>query len=778
MAVFLTQLVVIAAAYFASARLGLTLAFAAEQVTVVWPPTGIALSAALLFGYRIWPAITLGAFLANATTPGTPLAVAAGISIGNTIEAMLGAWLLQRAGFRVSLERFKDVLLLFVFGSLVSTAASATIGVSTLCIGGLQSWARFGELWRDWYLGDAVGALIVAPLILTIAKPVRRAGSRAEFLGMLVAAAALILTIVTGRFPVQTSSPEYLAFPLLIWGAIRFGPGGAAAVTFLTSAIMVLSTINGYGPFLEGTIYDRLVALTLFMSVFALTGGVLAASATESGNAESRYRSLVLATAQVVWSTTPEGEVVEDLPTWRAFTGQSKERAMGRGWIEQVHPEDLQHVIDVWEHSLLKGTPHEVEFRVLAADGSYRDVYGRAAPVFDTGGRVREWVGTLTDITEKKNAERKQKALQEELAEGNRRKDQFLAMLAHELRNPLAPITTAIELIRAKPGNPETVAWATDIMKRQAGNMIRLLDDLLDVARITSGKVQLQLEPVNLTTLVDRAVEAVRPTLDGNKLQVNAHFESNSLILDADPTRLEQVIINLLTNAAKFTPDGGRIDVTVKSEFNEAVVSVRDTGVGVTADLLPRIFDIFTQADQSLARSQGGLGIGLTIVETIVKLHGGKVEAFSDGPGRGSEFVVRLPVSATEERPPQSAKPPEQRSERKTVLVVEDNVDAAATLAAMIEVMGHNVHVTHDGPSGLEAVHRLSPHVVLLDIGLPRMDGYEVARKIREFDRLRSIMLVALTGYGQEQDRAKSSAAGFDLHLIKPVGLDVLQKLL
>jgi len=362
------------AVYVASAKMGLTLAFVAEQVTVVWPATGIALCAVLLFGYRIWPFIALGAFIANVTT-NTPAATSLGIAAGNTLEAIAGAYLLKRAvDFRPSLGRFRDVFGLIVIGAGISTIVSATWGVTSLCVSGMQPWGRFGSLWFVWYLVDAMGNLLVAPLVLTLSATESRSRLRGRGLAELPLFIALLGVVDLFIFAGQTLGlehhpPDYAVFPLLIWAALRFGPAGTAITTFITALVAVLGTVHGFGPFNGGSTNQDLIALQLFMSVAAATGLIMAASHSERDAAvtalhrsEERYKSLVLASSQVVWSTSTPGEVVEDLPTWRAFTGQTKEEMMGRGWLRMLHPDEIQAVGDVWDHSLETPAPHEHEF--------------------------------------------------------------------------------------------------------------------------------------------------------------------------------------------------------------------------------------------------------------------------------------------------------------------------------------------------------------------------------------------------------------------------------
>jgi len=365
-------------------------------------------------------------------------------------------------------------------------------------------------------------------------------------------------------------------------------------------------------------------------------------------------------------------------------------------------------------------------------------------------------------------------------ADLHRRKDEFLAMLSHELRNPLAPILNAVELLRhqGEGGNP-LQAKARAIIERQVGQLKALVDEMLEVSRITTGRIRLHYEYVDMRTIVDRAVESARPLIDQRHHQITVSLSPEPIWLHADSTRLEQVVVNLLTNAAKYTDEGGRISLTLEREGDEAVLRVRDTGVGIAPELLPRIFELFTQAERSLDRSQGGLGVGLTIVQKLVEMHRGRVQVYS-ALGHGSEFVVRLPVDELPEPQPQAV--PIETAQRPAhslrVLVVDDNVDQAESAALLLRVAGHEVWVANSGPAALDAAIQYRPDLVLMDIGLPGMDGYEIARRLRQQPGLQDTMLVAVTGYGQESDRQRSHEAGFDHHLVKPVTKQVLQAIL
>ena len=365
------------------------------------------------------------------------------------------------------------------------------------------------------------------------------------------------------------------------------------------------------------------------------------------------------------------------------------------------------------------------------------------------------------------------------LKEADRRKDEFLAILAHELRNPLAPIRNAVQIFRAKGPPSAELQWATELIDRQVSQMTRLVDDLLDVSRITRGKIDLRKERVELETVVKSAVEASRPLIEkwGHKLTVS--IPPLPIFIEADQTRMAQVILNLLNNSAKYTDQGGRIWLTAERQGDEVSIRIRDSGIGIPKEMLPRIFDMFTQVDQSLERTEGGLGVGLTLVQRLVEMHGGRVEARSDGPGKGSEFVVRLPVvrEVNESAPAQVVDQVNKPSARR-ILIVDDNRDSADSLGMLLSMMGNKVYTAQDGLEAVGAAAAFQPDVVLLDIGLPKLNGYEACRRIREQEGGERMLLVALTGWGKEEDRRRSKEAGFDHHLTKPIEFDALQKLL
>jgi CheY-like chemotaxis protein/two-component sensor histidine kinase len=369
-----------------------------------------------------------------------------------------------------------------------------------------------------------------------------------------------------------------------------------------------------------------------------------------------------------------------------------------------------------------------------------------------------------------------------DLRTADRRKDEFLATLSHELRNPLAPIRTAAQMLTVANLDREQLAWARQVIHRQVEHMARLLDDLLDVARITRGKLELRKERVDLGTVVDAAIESARPLITARKHGLTVDLSPELPSLNADPVRLAQVLSNLLTNAAKYTDPPGRITLTARVVDDDTLcISVKDNGIGLSPTALAHIFQMFSQVEDAYSRSEGGLGIGLALVKGLVTLHGGSIEAFSDGPGAGSEFVVTLPIDRglySDEVDVRSATGASAQPSRRRILVADDNQDAADSLAMLLEAAGHEVATAHGGESALSIASTFQPAVALLDIGMPDLDGYEVAKRLRTAPWGRSMYLIAITGWGQEEDKRRALGAGFDFHLTKPIELHQLEALL
>ncbi|MHB8971462.1 MAG: PAS domain-containing hybrid sensor histidine kinase/response regulator [Pirellulaceae bacterium] len=495
-------------------------------------------------------------------------------------------------------------------------------------------------------------------------------------------------------------------------------------------------------------------------------------------DSETRYRR-VFETAKdgILILDTDTGNITDANPFMSELLGYSHEHFLGR---------------ELWEIGLFSDkVANEAAVRQLQDTGYIRYEHlpletnrGRRVEVEVVANAYREDCHkviqcNIRDITDRSHLEKKTLEQAAVLANLDHRKDEFLAMLSHELRNPLAAITNAVQLLSLQKHEDTLQHQARTIIERQMGQLIRLVDDLLEVSRITSGRIHIHKERIGLNGIVERAVETTRPLMDQHRHELTVSLSPQPIWLHTDASRLEQVIVNLLTNAAKYSADSGCISLVVQQEGHEAVLRVQDQGVGIAPELLPHIFELFTQAEQSLDRSQGGLGIGLCLVQRLVEMHGGKVEAYSV-LGQGSEFVVRLPVMMESATQPSSS--PEVTAEPISsslrVLLVDDNVDAAHSLGLLLGASGHTVRAAFDGLSAVEAALDFRPDVVLLDIGLPGIDGYEVAKRMRQHPDLRNVMLVAMTGYAQASDKLRSRNAGFNHHLVKPTDFAKLRHIL
>ena len=486
---------------------------------------------------------------------------------------------------------------------------------------------------------------------------------------------------------------------------------------------------------------------------------------------EAKFRTIADAMPQMVWSTRPDGYHDYYNRQWYEFTGVAPGSTDGAGWAEVLHPDDQPLAWERWRQCLASGEDHEVEYRLRHHSGEYRWVLGRALPVRDARGRILRWMGTCTDIHAHKLAQVALEQSEETLRQADRRKDEFLAMLAHELRNPLAPISTASELLRRSVGDARLVERASTIISRQVKHMNDLVDDLLDVSRVTRGLIKLHVEPLELKDAVREAIEQVRPLLQSREHRLQVRLPPAPLWVRGDRTRLIQVLSNLLNNAAKYTPPGGQVLVEASQQPGRIELRVQDSGEGIEPELLPHVFELFTQAKRNPDRVQGGLGIGLALVRSLVTLHDGEIRADSAGPGRGSCFTLTLPAIGEPEPPRRQPTGPGNEASRsgQRIVLVDDNADAVQTLAILLESLGHRVVTFGSAEALLEVMDSTPADVYVLDIGLPGMTGLELGRRLRQAPCCRGARIFALSGYGQEQDRAHSLASGFDRHFVKPV---------
>ncbi len=486
-----------------------------------------------------------------------------------------------------------------------------------------------------------------------------------------------------------------------------------------------------------------------------------------------KFRAIADALPQMVWSTLPDGFHDYYNAQWYIFTGVPRGSTDGDGWNGIFHPDDQERSRNAWQASLSSGKPYEIQYRLRHNSGAYRWVLGRALPVRDDAGTITRWMGTCTDIHDQKLAE-------EELRQAARRKDEFLAMLAHELRNPLAPISSAAQLLMLGHSDPARVKKSGEIIQRQVRHLTDLVDDLLDVSRVTRGLVAIEKSELDLKDVIHSAVEQARPLIEARQHHLQVNLTTGPTAVLGDKTRLVQVVVNLLNNAAKYTAQGGQITVSLEADEREACIMVADNGSGIAPTLLPYVFDLFVQAERTPDRAQGGLGLGLALVKRIAALHDGSVHALSEGLGQGSSFMMILPLLPSQ----QAATGVEARRSSMAhqgparVMIVDDHLDGLQMLTALLEAQGHQVTAAQDGASALAAAANAHFDAFILDIGLPDMDGYELARRLRTLNATPPAMMIALTGYGQAHDRVLSKAAGFDHHFVKPVDFEMLGELL
>ncbi|MDQ9170382.1 PAS domain-containing protein [Oxalobacteraceae bacterium R-40] len=489
---------------------------------------------------------------------------------------------------------------------------------------------------------------------------------------------------------------------------------------------------------------------------------------------EAKFRTITDAMPQMVWSTLPDGYHDYYNQQWYLYTGVPEGSTDGEGWNGVFHPNDQAHAWKVWQHSLATGKQYEIQYRLRHHSGEYRWTLGRALPIRDGSGKIIRWMGTCTDIHDQKLAE-------EALREADRRKDEFLAMLAHELRNPLAPISAAAELMEVASMDPARIKETSRVISRQVRHMTGLIDDLLDVSRVTRGLVTLEKQELDVKRIVSDAVEQVRPLIESKRHHLSMELAREPAHVVGDQKRLVQVLTNLLNNAAKYTPAGGNIHLKMETTEHEVILSVKDNGIGIAPELQRHIFELFAQAERTSDRSQGGLGIGLALVRSLVELHDGSITCHSEGIGKGSSFTLHLPRLMAQERPTSDrheirfTSDPEKRLR---ILVVDDNEDAGNILGMYLEALGHEVIVERGSRRALERARIEKPEVCILDIGLPDIDGNELARRLRAQPHTAHSTLIAVTGYGQEQDKMNALAAGFAHHLVKPVDTSELLAIL
>ena len=676
---YLSLLGLLTAVYFLAGRLGLSFAFVNASASAVWPPTGIAVAALLMFGMRTWPAVTVGAFLVNLSTSGA-MAASAAIAFGNTLEALAGAWLVSRyANGIAAFDRTPDIVR-FALAAISATAIAASIGVLTLMMAGLASAGDTREIWFTWWLGDAVGALVVTPLILLWSRPSthRWRQHRASEIAALVACHVLASWVVFGMPP--TAGANYpLAFvlmPGLLWTAFRFGARETAAAATVVAVIAIYGTLRGLGPFARSSENESLLLLQAFIGVTSTMMLSVAAEVKRRRTSEAGLRSLNQVLEERVVARTEELRKVNerlleaqqvahvgswewDVPANVLWWSEEMYRIFGVGkddvpgyeaFLARVHPDDRDLVDTTVRQAMVDGRSFTFDHRIVRPDGTTRVLYAAGRVVSTPDGQPIRLTGIGLDVTGRKKAEEARAALileqaaRHEAEEVSRAKDTFLAVLSHELRTPLNAAFGWAQILRAlPPGDPQHVR-AADAIHRNLGVQARLVSDIMDVSRLSKGTFFLEKERVVLPPLIDEAIEMIEEAATARRITIERHTPPDPLHVVADAKRLQQVLWNLLSNAVTFGREGGRVRVVVTAVPDAINIVVEDDGPGIDPEFLPHVFDQFRQGDASFSRPHNGLGLGLSIARQIIEQHGGTIVA-ANNPGGGCSFTIRLSVS-------------------------------------------------------------------------------------------------------------------------------------
>jgi PAS domain S-box-containing protein len=815
---------ILALVYYAAARVGLMLQLPGTNVSPFWPPSGVALAAVLRFGVRVWPGIAMGAFFANFLTlpPTTGLIASLGIAVGTTLEQVVaGLWMRRIARNQTAFNHAHDVFGLAA-AAFVSCAIASSIGATSLWLTGIISSEIYKTVWFTWWTGDTVGMLVFAPLFYCwLREPRWRYGKKrlVEFLALLVATAA-IAELLFGpwiKSELITSLP-YLVVPTLLWSAFRFGPRETATAVAVSSFVAVVRTwqhmariqsgqiaIATFSPFVGHTLTPNqsLLMVQVFVSVLPLTAVTLAAAIGERAHfqdelaeAEKQLRTIFeQAAVGVALVETASGRFVRINDRYCAIVGYSREEMTGRTFQSITHPQDVAPDLDLTRR-MIAGDIREFkrEKRYFRKDGSIVWVKLTASATWRPGEKPGYHITVADDITAQKRAEEeraqlldRERSARAEAERANQLKDQFLALCSHELRTPLTPIVGWIRMLRASPLHDKRVEHAMEVIERNAGIEARLVDDLLDVSRILSGKLKLQVGRVDMIHVVQDALESVNPAAKAKGVRVETSLDPMVTEAPGDPNRFQQIVSNLLSNAVKFTPSGRVVRLRLEQDASDIKIIVVDEGEGISAEFLPHVFETFRQANTSATRPHGGLGLGLSIVKTLVELHGGSITAASPGKDKGATFIVTLPRFKQfdfEKQPEPSRsrstqKIPEAPLRGRLILVVDDDPDTCDVLVAALQSSGATVLSASSAKDALHIVERDHPDLLISDIAMPNEDGYMLIKKIRELNNeFGRIPAIALTAYTKQEDRVRALATGFQEHMAKPVEPAELEKVI
>jgi len=831
--------------YFAAARLGLSLASINANVSPIWPPTGLAIATVVLLGYRIWPAILIGAFLANFFTPvSAPVAFA--IAMGNTVEAVSAAYFLQFFDFHRALDRAKDVFA-FVAASFVCTTLSATIGTLSVYFGGFATKESLDSLWWTWWLGDSIGAMIAAPLLLVWSK-----GSGAWLSKRYIEATCIFVLIAISTLatfsgsqpaiPVRLYPLVRLTVPFFLWAAFRLGQRGITVASVIASIFAIWGTTKGLGPFAGRSTNESLILLQIFLGSNAVMFLFLAATVEERRSVAQTMRkgqhllaanlavtrilaespALNVATNRILesigimldwkvadmWTPDRDGTSLKCLSIWNncgaaveSFKQANLEQSFspdvglpGRVWssLKPVWISDvtIDQNFPRAPYARTAGLHSAFAFPILCGDrflgvmeffsADVRQPDDALLTMFSSvGNQIGQFIERKRAEEEREELLRREHSARSEAELANRTKDEFLAMVSHELRTPLNAIVGWSAMMRRGSLDKERERHAVEIIERNAKAQAQLIDDILDVSRIVSGKLRLDLKPTQLNQIIATAVDSIRPLAEAKSIRLKVELDQEAGPVSGDSDRLQQIVWNLLTNAVKFTAAEGEIEIRLIDAGDNVEIVVKDTGMGIAPDVLPHIFDRFRQADSSKTRRHGGLGLGLAIVHHLVQLHYGTVTAHSEGLAKGSEFRVVLPCIAMELDSSlqgdnqKSLLGPSSELSQVSILLVDDDGDSRNMIEIALRSQGADVRTA---ASVREAVAVLNekdwrPTLLLSDLGMPEQDGYDLIRIVRARALAEGGQLpaIALTGYAGKEEGEKTLKEGYQAHLSKPV---------
>ncbi len=694
---YLFRIVVLFAAYFFTAKLGLALAYSSQQITLVWPPAGIALAAALLWGFSMWPGIFLGAFFANFSIGGVFLS-SLGIAVGNTLAALVGAFLLRRIkGFNQSFARVSDYLWFVIFGAAASTLISASIGVSSLALShaiSIASAKDFFSFFRLWWVGDATGILFFAPVFLVLPYTF----GNELYKKRLPEALALFSACAFAGFFVFSPATHYfvvLFLPLVLWASVRFYQPGVIGMSLFLLAVANFATIHDFGLFANiGSVEENLLFSQIFLSLLLIGSMVVALTTFEKEKAVREWKRLSLSLHERIAEQSeklaahaeslqeyidhmsiftaklsPDGSILALSKLSEKASGLSHDELLKTNFLDGqwfAFDQEVSSRVRGAFRRAVAGETVRYDERILVFGTMVIWISFGLVPILDADGKTISLIAEGLDITkrkelesalakshselEKKVAERTAElhdanaALTEEIA----LRDQFLATLSHELRNPLSPIVSATEIIRMMNIQDEEIRQPFEIIERQANQMARLLKDLLDVSRISHQKIDLEIGQVHLENVMKAAVETARPLMEKCKHRLSVFFPEKDIVIQGDALRIEQIIVNLLNNAAKYTPEAGQISLSGRMDGGKAVITVKDNGIGISAEMMPKIFNLFSQDKKNSGMAKGGLGIGLALAKALTELHGGEIRVSSEGTGKGAIFEIILPLKQQE----------------------------------------------------------------------------------------------------------------------------------